>query len=152
MPPSPSSVYAAWLAKQGVDRKDFHEEPRWKIGDWAFYTLDGPFLDHPAAVGPAGVAARESPGGWYALLALPATDAAPRAAWLLGNPVLLGPTDPVAEGARVSAPASESKPPDRVLRFWVAWPPQVADPYRVVIRANADGTATIEETHWSEAR
>jgi len=148
----PSASYAAWLATLGIGRTDFHEEPRWRLGDWSFFTLDGPFLDRPAAVSPTGVAGRDAPQGWYALLAHPVEEVAPRVAWLLGNPVPLGPADPVVPGASIAAPTLTTTGDARVLTLWVGWPPAVNDPVRVRITARPDGTATLEETHWSEVK
>lgn len=149
---SPTSIYTTWLHTQGIDRTDVREEPRWKAEGWTFLSLEGPFLDHPAAIGPGGVASRESGAGWFALLGLPVAESAPRAAWLLGNPIPLTPADPVAPGAKVSAPTLVTQGADRVLSFWVAWPPQVQEPYRVVITARPDATVVIDEKHWSEVK
>jgi hypothetical protein len=150
--PSAAQVYQTWLTSQGVTRTDFHEEERWRVPGWGFFTLDGPFLDHPAAVGPGGVASRETPAGWYDLLALPVAEAAPRVAWLLGNPIPLAAGSPVSPGAHVADPTLTTSGDTRVLTMWVAWPPQASEPFRVVLTARADHTATIDEAHWAEVK
>lgn len=153
---TPEETYRAWLGTQGVAGVQVREGAP-ALAEWHFYTVDVPggWPSQPAAVSTAGlVAAREAPGGWQALLqAGPAETVGARVGWLLGNPVVLSAADPVEPGATIAAPALTTPSPGAVqLTMWVAWPPQVSAPYRVQLTAMPDGTATIDERHWSELK
>lgn len=166
-PPAPGtqqqdvSRYKTFLASAGISAADseLHEDERLRVGSWRFY-YRGPATarSNQVAIDDSGhVVSIKHLDHWNAFLSGPALDAAgahKRIAWLLGHAAEVGPSFKFKDAdaqKRVAEPALD-RGGDGSVTFtgWVVYPPQMQVPYRVTVRAPAQGDATLENTEWSK--
>jgi len=148
--PSGVPVLAAWLKNKGIDLAPI-ERPPLALHGWTFFLVQyAPGAPGPTVgVGPNGeLVTRDEPGGWDKLLAAgTAAELTERVAFLDNIAIVADPatSDPAAR-AWMSPPALGPGP---TLTMWLAFPPSVDQPVRLVV-ACANGETTFTYTPWTD--